>query len=54
MSRCKKCMVSINAIKYQAKKRTEGRIDEMRLEQWREQAIKTKSKLLEKWATNET
>lgn len=35
MSRCKNCMVTIQANKYRAKKRLEANIDEMRLEQWR-------------------
>lgn len=49
MSRCKKCMININAIKYQIKKITESRIDEMRVEQWRQEAIKGCPGLLEKW-----
>ena len=45
-------MVTIQANKYRAKKRLEANIDEMRLEQWRNEATKSKPKLLEKW--NET
>lgn len=48
MSRCKTCMININAIKYRSKKRTESRIDEMRLDQWRQEAIKDRSNILKK------
>jgi len=53
MSRCKTCMINIQAIKYQKNKKVNVQMDAMRLEQRQQEIEKQRSKILERWAKNE-